>query len=152
VLDWAAVSQNQLGAKILSLAVLNDAGQFIGANIAEDASAMLKPVGDDAIRRINKLIMDNMPQEPSALAAGNRPRAAIAFEYQVYGRYGLQFRQNCLAPGRRSTDESGGIRRPPALDLPPRTYVAITGGPEVEVGISYARRSEPRDCGEMVSR
>jgi hypothetical protein len=33
-----------------------------------------------------------------------------------------------------------GLGGQPALDLPPRTYVAITElGPEVEVGISYAK-------------
>ncbi len=138
--------KNQLGAKILSLAVLNDAGQiYWGEDIAEDASAMLKPAErDDAIRRINKLIMDNMPQEPSALAAGESDLGALRSRsrYQVYGRYGLQFGTGKLSgnlAGEALTNLAG-FGGQPALDLPTRTYVAITErGPEVEVGISYAK-------------
>jgi len=138
--------KNRLDANILSLVVMNDAGKmYWGDDIAEEASAMLKPVGrDHAIRRINKLIVDNTPQEPTALAGGESDLATLRSRsrYPTYGRNGLQF-----STGKLSANLAGealtnlaGFGGQPALDLPPRSYVAITErGPEVEVGVSYAK-------------
>ena len=61
---------------------------------------------------------------------------------RLYCRYqshpnGGQLNENLA---NRALSDLAGMNGRPALDLPARTYVAITAtGPEVETGISYAK-------------
>ena len=138
--------KNQLDTKIKALVVISDSGKlYFGENITSDASAGLQPVErDDAIRRINRLIVEHAPQAPDALASSESDLATMRSRsrYGGYGRNGLQYN-----PGKLSENLEGealinlaGLGGQPALSLPPRTYVAITEtGPEVETGISYAK-------------
>ncbi len=116
----------------------------MGDEIDDDESAMLKLVSKDvAIRSINKQIMDNRPQEPAELSSGESDAVVSRrARYRPYWRYGLQNYTGKLSENLAGNALSNlaGLLGEPALNLPPRTYLAITEkGPEVETGISYAK-------------
>jgi hypothetical protein len=135
--------KNRLGAKIKTLLVVNEAGQiYSGENVAVDSSAALQPIArDDAARLINRLVVDSMPQAPPELGSSDTDLAALQSRSR-FGRFGVQYNG-----GRLSENLTGialmdlaGLTGRPALDLPPRSYIAIAEtGPEVELGISYAK-------------
>ncbi|HEX3599073.1 MAG TPA: hypothetical protein VHU84_02960, partial [Lacipirellulaceae bacterium] len=59
-------------------------------------------------------------------------------KYRVYGRYGLQYNGGKLSENLagNALNNLAGLAGQPALELPPRTYVAFTEkGPEVEMGV-----------------
>jgi hypothetical protein len=59
----------------------------------------------------------------------------------MYGRYRPQSSEGQLNENSasRALSDLAGLNGRPALDLPGRSYVAVTTtGPEVETGISYA--------------
>ncbi len=137
--------KNSLSSKIKTLVLLSEANKFyMGEAIDADASAILKPVErDEAIRIINKQIADNTPQSPPELAIGESDVYALRSRarYQPYWRYGLQPNTGKLSENLANAALSNlaGLSGQPALELPPRSYVAITEtGPEVELGIPYA--------------
>jgi hypothetical protein len=139
--------KNQLNTKIKYLLVLNGQGKcYYGEDIADASSAALQPIEKaDAVRQINRLISDNLPQAPAALAASDTELATL-FGRTRYGRFGRY--SPAANSGRLSENLAGealanlaGFGDRPGLDLAPRSYVAITEtGPEVEVGISYAQQ------------
>lgn len=137
---------NRLGTHIKTLLVINEKGKiYLGEGVAKDSTAGLKPIERaDAVRRINRLITDNTPQAPAALAAGDSELSALRSRsrYQMYGRNVSQYNSGRLSDNLAgdALADLAGLAGRPALELPPRSYVAITEtGPEVEVGISYAK-------------
>ncbi|HEX4413129.1 MAG TPA: hypothetical protein VH107_05830 [Lacipirellulaceae bacterium] len=138
--------KNQLGAPIKTLVVINSEGNFfLGENIAQDSSASLKTITrDEAGRLINKRVVENTPQAPPELAVADTDVYAFRSRarYQPYWRYGLQQGTSKLSENLARTEISSlaGLNGQPALELPPRSYVAITEtGAEVEFGVSNAR-------------
>ncbi len=140
---------NQLGSKIESLVVVNQSGiLFFGEDIADTATAMLQPIErKDAIRRISRLISDSLPQAPPALATNDAELMSLVgrSRYRRYTRYGVQYNAARLSDNLAgdAIANLAGLAGQPALELPPRSYVAITEtGPEVETGISYAKEED----------
>jgi hypothetical protein len=63
----------------------------------------------------------------------------------MFGRYRAQSGEGQLSENSasRALSDLAGMNGRPALDLPPRSYVAVTTtGPEVETGISYAKEDK----------
>ncbi len=137
---------NRFGTPIQSLIAIDAGGRFFaGGQLASQSSAVLQPISrDDAVKRFAELVRNNEPEAPPALADSDRDFTGRQrrMAQPIYGRYHPQFgeeRSNEDLAARAIADLAG-LNGQPALDLPPRSYVAITiTGPEVETGISYAR-------------
>ena len=71
--------KNQLGTKIRTLVLISESGKlFLGDEIADAAGALLQPVERaDAVRRISRLISDNMPKAPDALATNDADLSSL---------------------------------------------------------------------------
>jgi hypothetical protein len=137
--------KNQLGASIKTLLVVGDTGQvFFGEDIADGGSAPLQPMErDQAGRRLNGLITENLPQAPTELATPEGELSAFGSRarYRKYNRYGASSNVARLSDNLASNAIAslGGLDGGPALELLPRSYVAITEtGPEVDTGIPDA--------------
>jgi hypothetical protein len=136
--------KNLLGVRIKTLLVVNDAGKiYLGENAANDSSTALVPIArDDAARLINRLVVDAVPQAPAELGASDIDFAALQSRSRFYGRFGMQHNGGRLSENLAGSAlmDLAGLTGRPALELLPRSYVAITEtGPEVELGISYAK-------------
>jgi hypothetical protein len=137
---------NRLGAQIESLLALDDSGNiFSGEDLAIESRVALTPISrDDAVKRIVQLMRDNDPEPPPELSSGDRDFIGRRgrSSRRLYGRYqsqssGGQLNENLA---NRALSDLAGMNGRPALDLPARTYVAITTtGPEVETGILHAK-------------
>lgn len=135
--------KNQLGATIKTLIVVSQAGKmYLGDNIGVDASAQLQPIErDEASKIIGKLITESTPQAPPELGLSDSAYASMQSRSR-YGQYGVQLNTGRMAENLAGSAlaDLAGLSGQPALQLPPRSYVAITEtGPEVELGISYAK-------------
>ena len=136
---------NRLGTQIKSLLVLNDEGKFFsGEGLANESRVALAPISrDEAVKRIVQLVRDNEPEAPAELMGGERdfvsrrgrsPRRPFS-RYRPQSNDG-QLNENLAS---RALSDLAGMNGRPALELPARSYVAVTAtGPEVETGISYA--------------
>jgi hypothetical protein len=137
---------NRLGTRIESLLVLDDSGKFFsGVELANESRVALAPISrDDAVKRIVQLVRDNEPEMPPEFAGSDRDPIGRQgrSSRRLYNRYRPhsadgQFNENLMS---RALSDLAGMNGRPALDLPARSYVAITTtGPEVETGISYAQ-------------
>jgi hypothetical protein len=136
--------RNKLGTTVATLFVIGDGGElFFGENIQDSALVPLAPMDrGEAVRRLGKLVLDNQPRAPEELATSDADLMAMTrgSRYRRYGRYGGQFGGRLLDNLAGSAIAAlAGRTDQPGLDLPPRSFVAITEtGPEVEVGIPYA--------------
>lgn len=138
--------KNELGTKIRYLVVISAAGNaYEGEAIEQDGSTYLKPtVHEDAVRKFGKLVVDNMPQAPPELGGSGsnsqQTRPGSRFQYRRFspmmnpdGRLSENLAEMALM-------DLGGLSGQAGLNLPPKSYVAVTEfGPEVETGISYAK-------------
>jgi hypothetical protein len=138
--------RNQLGTTIKTLVVVGEEGAcYFGENIADAALVPLQPIErHKAVGRIGGLVVESLPKAPDELATTDSDLAAMTSRsrYRRFGRYGGQFSGGRLSDNRAGSAiaELAGRTDQPGLDLPPRSYVAITEtGPEVEIGISYAK-------------
>jgi hypothetical protein len=136
---------NRLGTRIESLLVLDDSGKFFTGNgLANESRTALQPISrDDAIKRIVELVRDNEPEMPNELSGSDRDFFGRRgrFTRRFVGRYRTQSGAGQLNENlaNRAMSDLAGMNGRPALDLPARSYVAVTTtGPEVETGISYA--------------
>ena len=137
--------KNRLGANLLTLVVISRDGKtYFGEDVVADGSRLLSPIArDEAIRRLSKVVTDHMPQAPDALSTGDQELAALRARsrYGIYGRYGHQFVTGKLTENLagKTITNLAGLGGVPALDLPAKSYLAITDrGPEVAVGIEEA--------------
>ncbi|HEX5470668.1 MAG TPA: hypothetical protein VFW73_02220 [Lacipirellulaceae bacterium] len=138
---------NRLGTSIESLIALDESGKFfVGEQLANGSSATLQRVArDEAVKRIVELVRNNELEAPTALADSDRDflgrhrRGAQA----IFGRYRPPLNEDRTNEdlASRALSDLAGLNGQPALDLPPRSYVAITStGPEVETGVPDARQ------------
>jgi hypothetical protein len=139
-------AKNELGTPIKMLLVVNGEGNFfLGEGVSNDSAAILKAITrDDAVRLITKQVVDNTPQAPAELAVGESDVYALRARarYQPYWRNGSQLSTGKLSENLASNALStlAGLSGQIGMELPPRSYVAITeNGPEVELGVSYAK-------------
>lgn len=133
--------KNGFGTKIQFLAVLNAAGKwYTGDEIAADSSFTLTvATRDDVIRRLNKIVAENAPRAPTELSDGEAElrRMRARSRFGTFGRFGGNDNSGNLSDnlGGVALADLVGLGGQPALDLPVKSYVAITEhGPEVEVG------------------
>jgi hypothetical protein len=136
---------NRFGTEIQWLIVLDDTGKFFsGSDLVSDSRVALKSISrDDAVKQIVALVRDNEPEAPAALSGSDRdfigrrsrsPRRLFA-RYRPQGSSD-QLNENLA---NRAISDLAGMNGRPALELPARSYVAVTAtGPEVETGIPYA--------------
>jgi hypothetical protein len=136
---------NRLGTRIDSLLVLDDAGKFFsGQKLASESRVALESTSrDDAVKRIVDLLRDSEPELPAELSGSDRDflgrRGRLT--RRMYSRFPRQQSEGQLNENiaNRAVSDLAGMNGRPALDLPARSYVAVTAtGPEVETGISYA--------------
>src|SRR5262249_9175194 len=81
---------NQLGTPIHSLLVLDETGKFFaGGELASDSTAILEPISrDDGAKRISRIVLDNEPETPPALAGSDQDFNTMrARSRHMYGRY-----------------------------------------------------------------
>ncbi len=137
---------NKLGTAVHLVLVVDEAGKLLaGEDLADGAVSFLQPIERvDAVRQFRKLVTDNEPQPPPALADSDSHFAAMQRRQrrQMYrGRFGLQYSEAKLGDNlvKGVLDDLAGLTGGPALELPPRSYVAVTAtGPEVEFGMRGA--------------
>jgi hypothetical protein len=137
---------NRLGTAIHFGLVFDRQGKlWIGEEMAADSVLFLKPIErTDAIRRFRQLVMANEPEPPAALADGDTHYAVLQRQSrQMFrGRFGMQQSEVRLTTNavNERLAELAGLSGQPPLNLPPRSYVAITKtGPEVELGMRGAK-------------
>ncbi len=135
--------KNGLGTTIQFLAVLSSAGKWYeGADIAANGSLSLTAARrDDVIRRLNRIVTENAPHAPTELSDGEAElkRMRSRSRFGLFGRYGGNDGSGNLSDnlGGTALADLVGMGGQPALDLPVKSYIAITEhGPEVEVGFS----------------
>ncbi len=136
---------NELGVDVRYVLAVDDAGQwYAGEHLAAGAATRLPPAArDDVLLRWRRLVLDNTPVDPPALAGSvsdllrlQRRTQQRAFE-RTYGPldFSVQRLANNLA--NNAIAELAGVEGRPPLQLPPRSYLAVTAaGPEVELGIA----------------
>jgi hypothetical protein len=135
---------NQLGTPINFLLAIGDGGNcFLGEQLGTDARVQLQPISrQDAIGRLRKIVTDNAPQPPPELAGSDSNFAQQQQRrYRRYGPYGVEFSTERLQENLTAymLQELAGLTPAPALDLPPRSYIAVTiTGPEVDLGVPGA--------------
>ncbi len=128
---------NELGAEIEWLFVNDDANQtWIGPKLAVDASAQLKPIAKlDAVGQFRELCLAADPQFPAGYDSNmsvNNPRNRRGLRRQANGTWQPLDYSNIAAGNslmEQYLDELSGLTGAEALNLPPRTYVAITAKP-----------------------
>jgi hypothetical protein len=137
---------NKLGADVDFLVVIDGNGKlFTGSNLANGSRTMLSETArTDAIRRLRQIFMENEPEPPVALEADDSDFAVMQRRdaQRNYRRYGLEYTPERLGSNlvHDALAKLAGLSGMPPLQLPPRSYVAITKtGPEVELGLPGAR-------------
>ena len=127
------------------MAVNGDGKFFSGDAIADGATVALTPVKlEDVTARLRTLVSDNMPitspelnDESSSYAVTQRRQRHQYFRTQLGMDYSPQKLDDNLMSGAISS--LGGTNSDAPLELPARSYVAITeAGPEVVTGIPAA--------------
>jgi hypothetical protein len=136
---------NELGTTINYVVALDEDGKlYEGEGLRAESSTNLLPATRvDATRRVRKLLEDNKPQLPFELANSDSDymlQQRRQMQWILQNRYGLQtaedLQDNLM---NRVLTALGGREGEPALQLPPRSYVAFTEtGPEVVLGTSIA--------------
>lgn len=139
--DWAAT--NELGAAIHYVAAIDEQGNFwVGEDLADHATVNLVPATRlEVLQKLRPLVLENAPEMPAGLV--DDEDSIIATRRRGYQRrFGLEYSSERLASnlaGDAVSSLVGTGGRPP-LDLPPRSYVAITEtGPEVAIGVPNAK-------------
>ncbi len=128
---------NDCGAAVDWLFVNDDANQtWIGPKLAVDASAQLKPIDKiDAVGQFRELCLAADPQFPAGYDSNmsvNNPRNRRGARRQANGSWQPLDYSNIAAGNslmEQYLDELSGLTGAEALNLPPRSYVAITNDP-----------------------
>ena len=134
---------NDLGTAIHYVVAVDEEGKLhVGENLPAEASTSLRPATRvDAIRRVRQLLTENKPEPPAALAAEESDLVLMErrnTQRMMRGRYGLSYSDERLSANLMNDELANlaGLAGGPALQLPPRSYVAFTEeGPEVVTGI-----------------
>jgi hypothetical protein len=137
---------NKLGAEAEFVIVMDGDGDlFAGRDLVQGRRVMLEPSKrTDAIRELRQIFMENEPEPPIELESDDSDFAVMQRRdaRQAFRRYGLQYTPERLGSNlvHEALAELAGLSGVAPLQLPPRSYVAITKtGPEVELGIEGAR-------------
>jgi hypothetical protein len=139
-------AHNELGTTIEYVVAVDEVGKlYAGEKLPAGAStSLLLAKRIDVIRRLRTVFAENEPELPAALA--NRDSDFMILQQRqaqrmLRSQYGLQFSGELLKDNlmNDALSDLTGLEDNPALQLPPRSYVAITEtGPEVSLGTSRA--------------
>jgi hypothetical protein len=140
------VVTNELGSRVDFVVALDDQGQvFSKEAIGDRATTEMKSTTHSAaLRRLRQLLAENQPEVPAALADDRTGFSRLQRRQQrrlFRLQYGLEYGAERLSDNLQSEATAAlvGSGAETVLDLPPRSYVAITEhGPEVELGIPGA--------------
>jgi hypothetical protein len=144
--DESMTATNELGTRINFVAVVDELGRvFVGDSIEDRASVDLEPTThDNALRTLRRLVVDNEPSVPPALADDPTDFSRLQRRQQrrmFRTRFGLDYGEGRLGNNVQSAAIAAlvGDLGSPDLKISPHTYVAVTDtGPEVELGIPKA--------------
>ncbi|MCI0491503.1 MAG: hypothetical protein L0Z07_01040, partial [Planctomycetes bacterium] len=131
---------NELGTTIRYLVALDrNRKLFVGEHIRPGEKVILQPTErNEAISRIRQFLLENPPKAPAALAGNDSDFAIFERSWRQQSRSGLarsavRLSDNLL---NRALAELGGLGGSPALQLTPKSYIAITEtAPEVAIGL-----------------
>jgi hypothetical protein len=147
--DDRLVATNELGAGIQYVAVVDREGNFFaGESVAEGATLPLEPATQlDVLRKLRPLVLESKPEKPIALAEEGSPLFGVQRRQRRWNRrrYRLEYSTDALMGNllEESIAALIGTQGRAPLDLPPRSYVAITeAGPEVAIGVPNATELE----------
>jgi hypothetical protein len=136
---------NKLGTPIEFVLVFDESRNlFFGENLVPESRVFLQPIErTDAIRRWREVTTKNEPEAPAALSAPDSDFALLQRREQMrlYRRSGFQYSDERLSTNlvNEMLDELAGLSTQPALNLPPRSYLAVTEtGIEVAIGMDGA--------------
>jgi hypothetical protein len=136
---------NRLGSQIQSLLLIDENGRYFGGQeVANESKSVLRAITrDEAVKRILQLVRDNEPEAPAALQGTDRDYTwrRVRPSRRVYRPYRQQSSEDQMRESlaSRALTDLAGLNGRPALELPPRSYVAVTEhGPEVETGVAHA--------------
>jgi hypothetical protein len=139
-------AKNELGTAIHYVAASDEQGNFfVGQDIGEHATQELQSATQlDVLKKLRPLVVENEPEMPAALVEESTALVEMQRQQRRWylNRYGMDYSTERLAGNllSDSVTELVGIGGGPALDLPPRSYVAITEtGPEVAIGVPSAK-------------
>jgi hypothetical protein len=143
--DGKIRATNTLGTPIKFVVAADENGNlYNGNNLGDGARTMLLPVERiEAIRSFRQLYLENQPEIPTELTAQDSDFTLLEDRRQVRisRQYGFEYSDDALGKNLAggAIDELAGLTTSPALNLPPRSYVAVTDtGPEVVIGMSGA--------------
>ena len=106
---------------------------------------MLQPIERiEAIRHFRRAFLDNQPEIPTELMAPDSDFSLLEDrrQRQMYRQFGFQYSDDALGKNlaNEALEKLAGLTNEPALNLAPRSYVAVTEtGPEVVIGMSGAQ-------------
>jgi hypothetical protein len=135
-------AKNSLGSRIDFVVVADEASKFwVGEKLENGAVDFLQPVERlDAVDRFRKIVNERSPERPDALVGADS--SAAAFQRRQWmamrGRYSAYSGSESLESNHANTSIAtlGGTEGREGLQLPPRSYVAVTEtGPEVVFGM-----------------
>jgi hypothetical protein len=139
-------AKNQLGTAISYVAAIDDEGNFFtGEGLAESATQNLAPTTwADVAAKLRTIVSDNLlvtppelTDETSSFANTQRRQRRQFFRSQLGLDYSAERLDDNLMSG--AITSLAGTSSEAPLELPPRSYVAITQtGPEVATGIPGA--------------
>jgi hypothetical protein len=135
-------AKNSLNARIEYVVVSDEAGKFwSGEKLADGQTEFLKAVEQpDAVERFRKFVTERSPQTPDALV-GSNPQSSSFQRRQwmaMRGRYSAYSGSESIEANlaNASIASLAGTDGREGLELPPRSYVAVTEtGPEVAFGM-----------------
>jgi hypothetical protein len=136
--------KNDLGTQVEFVAVADGEGKFwSGEKLEVGKVAFLQPTEKrNAASRFRKLVTTNSPQVPDALSGENsRYQSMQRQQWRTYGQYTAFAGEQSLAANlaNEAVTSLAGLSGGPELNLPPRSYVAVTSnGPEVLYGMDGA--------------
>jgi hypothetical protein len=141
--DGKIRATNKLGSPIKFVAAADENGDlFGGSNLQIDQRVMLQPVERiAAIRDFRREYLANQPEVPPELLAPGSEFALFEDRSQrrMYRQFGVNYSEDTLSKNLagEAVSKLAGLTTEPALNLTPRSYVAITEtGPEVVIGMS----------------
>jgi|tagenome__1003787_1003787.scaffolds.fasta_scaffold20949437_2 hypothetical protein len=139
---------NRLGATVTSLVIFDEAGRFYaGDQIEANVTAELAQISRaNAVKSIFQQLRDNEAKLPDRLSGSDREWNVLSgrpgrrgYSRMVPPQGGGQLSDNLAS---RALSDLAGLNGRPALELTPKSYVAITEtAPEVVSGIPNAQEA-----------
>jgi hypothetical protein len=140
--DGKLRATNQLGSAIKFVVAADENGKLYGGgDLSVGQRTMLPPVERiAAIRDFRREYLANQPEVPPELLAPESDFALLedSSQRRIYRQLGFSYSEDSLSKNlaTEAVSKLAGLTTEPALNLTPRSYVAVTEtGPEVVIGM-----------------